>query len=180
MKTFGTAALGSVVFAALATAAPASAQTPNAAPAETGSALLDALVKCRAIASGEARLACYDVAASAMVSAERSGEVLVVDRQQARAARRQAFGFDLPSLNLFKGAREEEIDNVPLTLDRAWREGNKWVVRSAEGQVWRFTESTDLRRPPPRGAPMVIKKGAMGGYMMSLDGATGIRVRREQ
>ena len=69
--------------------------------------LLSRLVGCRQVADSTARLACYDAAASALDSAERQGDVVVVDRAQVSAARRQLFGFDLPAMpGLFdRGAR---------------------------------------------------------------------------
>ena len=165
--------------AALAAAALAGAAHAQDAAAPR-STFLQALAACRATASDQARLACYDAAAARIEAAEKGGEVLVIDREQARAARRQAFGFNLPSLDLFRGSREEEIDDVPLTLERATREANRWVLRTTDGQVWRFTETTDLRRPPPKGAQMRIKRSMTRGYMLSIDGQSGFRVKREQ
>ncbi|HEX8569910.1 MAG TPA: hypothetical protein VF699_08320 [Caulobacteraceae bacterium] len=164
------------VIAASIAFAPAAAQE-SATPRST---FLKSLADCRATAADAARLACYDAAAARIEAAERGGEVLVIDREQARAARRQAFGFNLPSLNLFKGAQEEDIADVPLTLERASLEGPRWVLRTTDGQVWRFTETRELPRPPRKGTKMVIKRGMMGGYLLSIDGQTGIRVRREQ
>ena len=173
-------AMGRLFAAALVVAAmPGLAAAQQAGPSR--SSVLKALADCRATTSDSARLACYDAAAARIEAAEKAGDVVVVDREQARAARRQAFGFNLPSLNMFKGGRDEEdLDNVPLTLERASREANRWVLRTTDGQVWRFTETKDLPRPPPKGSKMVVKRGAMGGYLMSIDGQTGIRVRREQ
>src|SRR5687768_1383863 len=66
-----------------------------------GSALVRALADCRRLAEDAPRLACYDAAAARLAAAEQQGDVVVVDREQARAARRQAFGFNMPTLNIF-------------------------------------------------------------------------------
>jgi hypothetical protein len=90
-------------------------------PADSA-ALIKALGDCRSLAESSARLACFDAAAARLLSAEQSGEVVVVDRTQARAARRQAFGFSMPSLDIFKrGEPEAELDRVQFTLTRATR-----------------------------------------------------------
>ena len=62
---------------AAATAAP---QPPNVEIA--GSGLVKAIQNCQAVRDNEARLACYDQAATALVSATTRGDVAIVDRNQ--------------------------------------------------------------------------------------------------
>ncbi|HEX6865720.1 MAG TPA: hypothetical protein VF122_00670, partial [Caulobacteraceae bacterium] len=59
--------------------------------------VLQAVVDCRAIADSSARLACYDAAAARLDEAEAKGDVVVLDREQRQQARREAFGFTMPS-----------------------------------------------------------------------------------
>lgn len=172
-----TAAIAVGAFAAFA-GVTVSAQT--LAPA--GAPLVRALADCRALTADAARLACYDAATSRLVAAERAGEVVVVDREQARAARRQAFGFNLPSLNIFRGGdREPEIERVALVLARAYQTGDgKWVMRTQDGQVWRQTDDHDLRREPGPGSRAEVRRAALGSFFMNVDGQRAIRVRREE
>lgn len=172
-----TATLVGVVASALGGAAEVRAQTPA-----DSTALLKSLADCRGVAESAARLSCYDAAAARLLSAERAGEVVVVDRAQARAARRQAFGFSLPSLDIFKrGEPESELDRVQFTLARAdqGRDG-KWILRTSEGQVWRQTDQKRLTREPRAGSRAEVRNAALGSFFMNIDGQTAIRVRREQ
>jgi len=154
------------------------AQTP--APGTAGA--IKALSACRAETKDAARLACYDRAAAGLLDAERAGEVVVVDRAQANAARRQAFGFNLPSLNfLSQGARSPKLDRVELTLARVTTApGGKLILRTEDGQVWRQTDTVSLGSPPRRGSKLVVRSAVLGSYFMNIDGQTAIRVRREQ
>lgn len=156
----------------------------GAQPADArGAELLGALQRCRGVADGPARLACFDSATARLAAAEQAGEVVVVDRAQVRAARRQAFGFSLPSLDLFDrgNAREPRVDRVELILTGAGRGGDgKWVMRAEGGQVWRQTDDQNLYRPPRAGSRAEVRTGALGSYFMKVDGQKSIRVRREQ
>lgn len=161
----------------LATAVPASAQPAGQA------APLRALEACRSIPTDSARLACYDRVAAELTAAERSGEVVVVDREQVRAARRQAFGFNLPSLDLFgrRGDTVEAVDRAALVVAAAYQDGDgKWVLRTEDGQVWRQTDTERLGRSPRAGSKAEVRRATMGSYLMNLDGQRAIRVRREQ
>lgn len=162
-------------------AGPALAQT-SAPTATSGGALVQSLAACRAISDSASRLACFDAAAASLLSAEQSGDVVVVDRAQARAARRQAFGFNMPSLDMFKkGEPEAELDRVQLTLARATRgPDRKWVLRTTEGQVWRQIDQKVLTREPEAGSKAEVRNAAMGSFFMNIDGQRAIRVRREQ
>lgn len=164
--------------AIVACAGPTAAQTTR----PTSSAAVQALARCRAVAEESARLACYDAAAASLVAAERSGEVVVVDREQARAARRQAFGFNLPTLDVFRpSVGDDESDRTSLVIARAARDGaGKWVLRSQDGQVWRQTDGERLSRAPRAGSRAEVRRAMLGSYLMNIDGQTAIRVRREQ
>ena len=170
-----------VRIALLSAALAAAASAVSAQPATDGSALVRALADCRKLTADAARLACYDAAAGRLEAAERSGEVVVVDREQARAARRQAFGFNLPSLNIFnRGEAEDELDRITLTLESASAISDGWLFRTREGQVWRQTDGRRLSADPRRGSKLEVRRAAMGGYFMNVDGQRAVRVRRDQ
>jgi hypothetical protein len=161
----------------------ASLVTPALA-AETAAppATVQATVDCRKFADDHARLACYDRAVDALSQALGQGQVVAVDRAQVQAVRRQAFGFTLPSLNLFnRGEKPEEVDQVVLAVDAARRgPDGKWVIRLEGGQVWRQIDTGDFSRDPKPGAQATIKKAMMGSYMMMIGGHSAVRVHRDQ
>ena len=167
------------MMAVLLLAGAAHAQQPREA---AGSALLKGLADCRGVADAAARLACFDQIASRLVAAEQAGEVVVVDRSEVRAARRQAFGFSLPSLDMFaRGDRDPALDRVQLVLARATRlPDGAWLLRTSEGQVWRQTDDRKLSTSPRPGSKAEVRNAAMGSFFMNIDGQRAIRVRREQ
>lgn len=156
---------------------PALAQEDRRAPA------LEQLAACRAQADPVQRLACYDAAAAALDNAERSGEVVVLDRDQVREARRGLFGFPMPSMDLFgrgDAVEEEVIDNVSYVV-RSAREvrGGEWLFVMEDGSVWRQIDGRMWGRPRP-GETAVVRRASLGSFLMNVGDAPAIRVRREQ
>ncbi|MFT4252621.1 MAG: hypothetical protein QM608_09070, partial [Caulobacter sp.] len=141
---------------------------------------LKALLDCRGIADNDRRLACYDAAVDSITTAEKKGDVIIVDRQQAQAARRQAFGLDLSALSIFdRGEEKEEVDRIVGEVTRAARAPDgRWVLTLADGAVWRQADDRELSSPPKPGAKVEIRKAAAGSYLMNIDGQRAIRARR--
>ena len=165
------------LFAAAATATMATAQPKGEGRAK----IVQELVDCRKLTDGTARLACYDKAAATLDVAEQKGDIVVVDRDQARKVRRQAFGFTLPSISLFeKGETPEELENVTAHVDAARMNGaSKWVIQLKDGGgTWVQVDDKDLHKTPKSGMAVTIRKASLGSYLMSLDGGGGFRVRR--
>ena len=167
------AALGAAAFA-LSSAA--SAAEPRG-PART--AAFQNLIDCKGKADAVERLACYDAAVSSLDVAEKQGDIVLVDREQARAARRQAFGFTLPSMAMFdRGEKAEDLDRVATTIVRAYQGGDRrWTVELEGGAVWAQTDDEQVARAPKAGSKAELRKAAMG-YFMNLDGQRAVRARR--
>lgn len=157
--------------------AQALAQTPAPARPE----VLSRLVECRAIAASDARLACYDAAAGALDSAEREGQVVVVDRAQVTAARRQLFGFQLPSLTLFdQGEAAEPINQIETTLSRAQLVGEgRWLFTLADGTAWRQIDSERVNFRNQPGEAVRVRRATLGSYLLTTGGSRAVRVRRQ-
>ncbi|HUZ12040.1 MAG TPA: hypothetical protein VMU93_04210 [Caulobacteraceae bacterium] len=116
-----------------------------------------------------------------MVEAEDKGDLVSNDRAQRSAVRRQAFGFSLPSLAIFdRGEKPDEVNRVTEVVASARRgpEG-RWVLRMQDGAVWRQTDDADLGRRPHAGSKALIKRAALGSFMMEIDGQAGIRAQRQ-
>jgi hypothetical protein len=164
------------------TMAAQAAPKPPASLNDRRAGALEALSACRAVSDPAARLACYDSAAGRLDEAEKTGEIVVVDRKQAGEVRRQAFGFALPSLALFdKAEGTEKLDRVESVLKEA-RQGadGKWILKLENGAVWRQTDTESLVREPRPGSRVAIKSAALGSYLMSIDGQRSFRARREE
>src|SRR3569623_3100541 len=102
---------------------------PTRAPA------MQAVRDCQPIADPTQRLACYDKAVAAVSQAEKTGDLVTIDREQRRTVRRQAFGFTLPSLAMFdRGEKAEEADRISVTLARAVQaHTGKWTFTLDDG-----------------------------------------------
>jgi hypothetical protein len=145
--------------------------------------LVKALSDCRAITDPTERLACYDKAAAALDQAQAKGDVIVVDRQQVREVKRQAFGFNLDALSIFdrggaKDAAEESITGVARSA--AQTSTGKWIVTLEGGEIWRQIDTEELSRDPHPGSNIRIRRAVLGSFMMNIDGQPGIRVHRDQ
>ena len=151
------------------------------AAAQTRAPAVQSVVDCRNIQDSAVRLACYDRAIDGLISAETSGDVVTVDRAQRGALRRQAFGFNLPALSLF--GRDEGAGEDRLTSQVAFasRDGaGRWTIRLPDGAVWSQTDDAVIYPDPKQGSPVVIRRGTLGSYFMSIDGKPGVRALRRQ
>ncbi|WP_298745785.1 hypothetical protein [uncultured Brevundimonas sp.] len=171
------------MISALAAAAALSVQapTPQAGPPQTRPEALERVTACRALTDGPARLACYDAAVGALDSAERQGEVVVLDRAQVAETRRQMFGFSLPSLpRLFGPDGGSELDSIETTLSGAARTlDDRWIFRLADGGVWRQVEAGPVRFRNRAGEPVRIRRAAFGSFLLTVGDSAAVRVRRQ-
>ncbi len=171
----------------------AAAQAPEEPPA-----VVKALGECRKLTENAKRLACYDTAAASLVQAEARGEIVVVDRTRAERVRRQAFGFSLPSLDIFdrparvavatednaRSARAEPpppLDHITATVKRATLRGDgKWVMELEDGAIWLQADTEPLRKGVKAGSTVEIRRTALGGYFVNVDGQRAIRANRSK
>jgi hypothetical protein len=165
-----------LAIALVAAAGPASAQPKP----DSRAAIVQKLTDCRKIADDKGRLACYDETAAAFDQAEAKGDIVVVDREQARKVRRQAFGFSMPSITLFeKGETQEELENVTGALASAGRaKSGHWVFTLDDGAVWSQVTAEELFKTPKPGMKVKIRKASLGSFMLQIENQSAIRVRR--
>lgn len=150
------------------------------------STLLSALSECRAMPDTVARLACFDRTADALDTAERQGELVVMERQQIREARRQLFGFSAPALPAIfsRGGdaadAEPEVDSVETTLVGAGQDHEgKWTFRLADGSEWRQIDSAPVRFQNRSGMEVRVRRAALGSYLLTAGKSRAVRVKRQ-
>jgi hypothetical protein len=184
MAVFGVRArmlAAGVLIASLSASAPPLAAAPAPADQERAKELQQ-LIDCRKLTDPTQRLACYDQAATVLDQAEAKGDIVVVNREQARKVRRQAFGFTLPSMSLFtRGEKPEEIataDGVIASAHKALT--GKWVIKLEDGAIWAQIDLTEIPIDPKPGQPVKIKKAAMGSYLMTVGNQRAVKVHREE
>ena len=171
-----------ILLAALVAAVPASGLAAKAAKEASRPEALEALVRCRSIADGAARLQCFDSAARTLDEQVNSRELVVVDREQIRDTKRNLFGLDIPNLNPFGGGDEDEEDKVKTVesvVAAASQDGNgQWVLRLEDGATWAQTDNKPLAVQPKRGHKVKISRGALGSYMMRINNQPAVRAKR--
>jgi hypothetical protein len=172
-------ALGLLAIAALALATPVWAKGKDK-PAP--SPLVSAIDRCRQITDATQRLACYDSAANALVSAANSGAVAVVDQNEIRKARHSLFGFTLPKIPFFSGddtadEAQKQLDST-ITSVQALSNGYYRVVIADNNATWETSDSSISFDPPKKGQKITIIRGPLGSYFLRINGQVGVRGRR--
>ena len=145
-------------------------------------AVLQSVADCRKVTADADRLACYDKAVTALDQAEAKGQVVVIDREQVKAVRRQSFGLTLPAFTLFnRGQKEDQMDKVTIELARAYQDATQhWVMVSTEDVVWVQTDEEPFNREPHKGSTVAIRKAAMGSFFCNVDGQRAVRCERRR
>jgi hypothetical protein len=144
---------------------------------------LSKVYACAGITGAQERLACFDAAVAGLKTAEASGGVAVVTKQQIADAEKQSFGRAAPSLSeVTRGAAPtvapDPLERVQVTIAEVTKRP-KGLLRFtlANGQVWEEFDNTFGRLI---GLPLQaeIRKGALGGFMMKVGDKPMVRVRR--
>jgi len=163
-----------------------SAVTQDKKPASTSESdsPLSVLYDCAAIVDTTKRLSCYDQAAAGLRTAEQNKELVAIDAQSAKKIKREAFGFNLPSLpklGLPKIGNDKNIDALVMDVKSVRKRNHKYVIVLKNGQVWQQTGGR-LTYVPKGDLVATIKPKSVGSYGISLSNGKstvrGLRVRR--
>lgn len=154
---------------------PAQAQSTRPAPRPVAD-----LKICTSIADAGQRLLCFDRAVLAFEEARDRGEITIIDTVEVRKMRKALFGLSLPQIKFFDSDGEEMQDNARLEgIIEAVSpvRGDRWNL-TIEGAHWQTTETGYFRVKPKVGKPVVITRGILGSYILSIDGKPGMKVIR--
>jgi hypothetical protein len=128
---------------------------------------------CAATEDPEARLACYDDAFPPVASA--------TDLEQSRREQaRRDFGLSIVQKRDL--ASEEERAATPERIEAAvvgvsQRANGQRVVTLDNEQIWLITETTD-KGTLRAGDKVVVRRGAIGNFLLRTPGRVTLRVRR--
>ncbi len=132
-----------------------------------------AMLRCRQLTDGPARLACYDaIQLGAPVAAAAAGAAPAMAAAPTRADLERSFGKE-------QLAAPVKLDSIETSING---EFDGWVpnqrIRLANGQVWMIAddsqENLSLNNPKVK-----IERGLMGAIFMDIDGARSApRVKR--
>lgn len=143
----------------------------------SGAALADdAILKCRQLTDGGARLACYDaidVSARGATAATAPVAPLASDARRAE----DSFGMAPP-----KPKRDEAPKSISSTIAGefdGWGPGAR--ITLANGQVWRVVDGGAVALPRMRNPKVTIERGLLGAVYLSVEGSNQTaRVSREK
>lgn len=168
--------MGALGLAVLLATSGASAKKPKEAPPPP--AQFNELIACRAITDAGQRLACYDKTAATIGDAVAKQELVVIDKESVQKTKRGLFGFSIPNLGIFSDD-ENEINQVEGTITGYGHNADGgYIFRLADGSRWSQQDGKPIAIPPQNGDKVVIKRGALGSYILSLAKQPGVKVKR--
>jgi len=170
-------AILAVGLALCAVAGPAQAVAPAAKPIP---GQIQRVMACRGITDSALRLECFDREVALVQSKIASKDLVVIDRAQAKVAKRSLFGFGGGGIgNLFGDDEADEIKEIVGVVASARRNAEgTWTIKLADGSTWTQTDDAEVALSPKAGAKVVVRRGALGSYKLSVAGQPGIKVRR--
>ncbi len=167
------------IFAATMLCAAPAASAPKQ-PDGPPPAQVAAVLACRQLADSAERLACFDRAAATLGEAVSKRDLVVFDRESVRKTKRGLFGFAIPNLGIFGDDDGEveikQLDGVIAGLGHNSDGG--FIFRLEDGSRWSQTDSKPFALEPRGGDKVVVKKGALGSYIMSVARQPGVKVKR--
>ncbi|WP_293943814.1 hypothetical protein [Sphingomonas sp.] len=166
-----------ILIAALIAASPLSAKSlplDNKPPTQVAR-----LLACKDLADSAARLACYDRETAAVGDAINRRDLVMVDREAVKTARRSLFGFSIPSLGGILGNDRDELKELDGQVAFASQRGDgTYVIGLQDGTQWTQTDDRTLALDPRKGDKVFVHRAAMGSYMLNVGRMPGIRVKR--
>ncbi|WP_294173054.1 hypothetical protein [uncultured Sphingomonas sp.] len=139
--------------AVIAAAVPAAAAAQGSERPE----ILTKLIECRRIDDAGARLRCLDTQVGQLVEAERTREVVIIDRGDAKRP-------EFTEIN----SRLKSVNNA----------GGRWRLTLEDEATWIQADSEELARAPRPGSSIRIRKGVLGSFLANIDRQPAIRVRQ--
>lgn len=148
----------------------------GAAAADTSVRTIDSVLACRAIASADDRIRCFDRAAADLAEAQRSGDLIALDRQKVGEAKKQGFG--LPTarratvadpLGTLEQIEAKIVAVAPSGYDRL-------RISVDNNGVWESLEPISMA--PDVGKTIRIVRTGFGGFRGSVGKGRSFLVKR--
>jgi hypothetical protein len=131
----------------------------------------DALARCAGVTADDKRLACYDAVAGRLATAQTPGKPQMSTANSPAVSDENLFGLDKPIEKAARGPDSLRAEVVAISADSL----GKVTMQLDNGQTWIFTDANALLR---KGDAIVIKRAALGSYMMSTPSRRTYHVHR--
>ncbi len=157
---------------------PAVGQTPDS---------LAQLYACKTVKDADQRLACYDKQVGFFEQAQKSGDIVAVDKAAVERIEKESFGLKIPSLpalSLFGGNDADKVESPKVRsfpIQSTSTRTNGYLMFTLDnGQVWIQTQPAKVRHLGKADPDMlVIRKAALGSYLARVnDKGPRIRIKR--
>jgi hypothetical protein len=136
------------------------------------------MVACKNIEDADERLKCYDREVTAFEQAQKNEDIIITDREAAREAKKEAFGFARPELKILGKEGQTEIDEVEGVVASASTDSSgKWTITLESGARWQQIDTRSIVAIRP-GMKVRIRRAAMGSYFVNVDNKPALRMRR--
>jgi len=174
-RTIGICTLGTTILMASPGATAPKPPKDDPPPAQ-----VTALLNCRGIADSAERLACYDKATASIGDAVAKRDLVVFDRESVKKTKRGLFGFAISGLGVFGDDDDEvEIKQIDGTIaGYSHNADGGYVFRLVDGSRWSQQDGKPLAIPPQNGDKVIVKKGSLGAYFLSVARQPGVKVKR--
>ena len=97
-----------------------------------------------------------------------------------RKTKRGLFGFGIPNLGIF-GDDDDEVEIKQIDgeiVSTGFNADGGYIFRLADGSRWTQMDGKPFALPPEAGDKVVVKKGALGSYILSVGKQPGVKVKR--
>lgn len=144
----------------------------------TAQSPLDELFRCQSVTVPEDRNTCFTTETAKLQRATSLGELMIVDQKVAEERSAAAFGLRTPDA-LSSAFEVETPRQIASTLASSSQRGDgKYSFTLADGTAWIQVDSDLIRLRPRDGSSVVVKRAALGSYMLRIGTGRDIRVRR--
>lgn len=110
-----------------------------------------------------------------------SGELVPVYRSEIAEARRGLFGIERLRMPGFLGSEEQTLDEIETQIVSASRQNNgRWTFALGDGSQWDQIDASNPYFNSRAGAPVRIRRAALGSYLMTVGNSSAMRVSRKR
>ncbi len=151
------------------------------------------LAGCASLPTQQARMECYEgvsrgskgagggsvAPAPAPAPSTRSSDVASTAAPAASSP--SGFGSDSFKRSSAERRHEDRVNRIEARVTSAVVNGiGRWTIALEDGAKWRMTETVATFQPPQANDVVTIRRSAMGGYMMDVNGQASVYVTRIQ
>lgn len=140
--------------------------------------VIDNLFACRGKSDPAERLACFDQTSKSASEALGRHDLIVIDRQAVRRTRSTLFGLSLPHIDIFGDDTTDEVKQIESTVQAAREINDGYIFALKDGSQWAQTDGHPIALPPEPGDKVVVRKAALGSFILMLGRQPGVRVKR--